>query len=167
MAKIKAKHLAKAVRKAANLSIQQQEAVVDEIHSGQPHLLSSILLQKQLGNSLEQVDVLLQILIVTWLAIKLSGRRLHLVSDDELDKHQQRYIGHVNFMDGLPPIESSRALQGYVDDHPENLLLAYVHDEIMTAGFHLIPEEHAKYLTLTAINLVNCVAANLSKKKTR
>jgi hypothetical protein len=141
------------------------ETVISEVFAQQPNILSSILVQQQMGNTLQQIEVLLHILIVTWLSIKYSGHTLKFISEDEQDKHLKRYIGHIKFWEPLPKASADEAMQQYLNAHKEKFLFAYVHAEVSKAGFHLLQKESSKYLSFAAFNLINCVSENMKKVK--
>lgn len=159
---ISPQHLNQAINKHSSLTMKEKEAIMDQIYKQQPNLLGSILVQQQMGNTLEQMDVLLNILIVCWLAVKESGKKLSLITEDDQDRNLNRYVAQVNFIDDLGS-STNKALQQYIDDHSEEFLFAYVHKQVTDAGFHVLQEEHSKYLTMAAMNLVNCIAEKLEQ----
>ena len=73
MAKVSKKNLADALRKVQFLNIKEKELICDEIYKEQPNLFGSVIVQQRLGNSLEDIDVLLEILIVLHLSLKEAG----------------------------------------------------------------------------------------------
>ncbi len=83
---VSAKHLADAIISAAEMDIGQKELVCDVLFTTQPNLLSSVLAQKYLGASIENIDVLLNILIVLHLAIEKSGQTLTMISKEEQER---------------------------------------------------------------------------------
>ena len=144
------------------MSLSEKETVMDEIYVQQPNLLASILVQQKLGNTLEQMDVLLNLLLVIHLALKKSGVRLETISEDEQEQQLRRFIAKVNFTEGLDAVSYEKALQQSIE-HEEQLLFAYAHRVVMDAGFVYLQHENSKYLTMCALNLVNCVAAAKEK----
>ena len=62
-------HLAAAITTAASMGIREKECVCDRIYAAQPNLLGSVLAQRSLGVSMPTIDILLNILIVLYLAI--------------------------------------------------------------------------------------------------
>ena len=146
MAKINNKHIADAVAQVERLSIKEKERMIDEVYQQQPHILASILVQQQLGSKLEHIDVLLQILMVIWQAVKFSGHQIAFISENEQDKHHKRLLGHIQFWQPLPEYLEDNALNDYINNHPEKNLYAYVNSAVMEAGFLQLTEEHGKYL---------------------
>ena len=62
------------------MDIRETERVCDRIYAAQPNLLGSVLAQRSLGVSMPTIDVLLNVLIVLYLAIEESGQVLAIVS---------------------------------------------------------------------------------------
>jgi len=83
MQKIKEMALTKAIKKSEQMNPVEAEKVLDEIHFEQPILLSSVLVQHQMGNSMEQVEVLLNLLIIAHLALQYSGVKIRTVTEKE------------------------------------------------------------------------------------
>ena len=69
MAKIKKSALIQAIKRSTQMDLTESERVVNGIYIEQPNLLASVLVQNQMGNKIEVVEVLLNILIVTFLAL--------------------------------------------------------------------------------------------------
>ncbi len=56
MPRISIEHLAFATRQVRGMTLAQKAAVMDDVHAQQPHMLGSLLVQQQLGVSLERMD---------------------------------------------------------------------------------------------------------------
>ena len=69
-----------------------------------------------------------------------------------------RLAGRVRFIKGLEPKQVTPAISGRLADHKEKWLLAYVLDELGTHGLKSVENETQKYLVLTALSLVECIA---------
>jgi hypothetical protein len=151
-------HLAAAIKAAAALSIKEKELICDTLHATQPNLLISVLAQASLGASMETVDVLLNILIVLYLAVEKSGQVLATVSEAEQEHQLQRFAAIVRFTEGLDKRSFAQSIQQTIACKREKILLAYVVDTIQRAGFIDRSNENAKYPKMAAINLVNCIA---------
>ena len=67
---VSAAHLAAAITTATSMGIREKERVCDRIYATQPTLLGSALAQRSLGVSMSTIDILLNILIVLYLAIE-------------------------------------------------------------------------------------------------
>ena len=48
------------------MDLREREALVDEIYLHQPHLLASVLVLQRVGASLEQMEIVLNILLVVY-----------------------------------------------------------------------------------------------------
>lgn len=150
--------LAAAVNKIRAMDMKQKEAFVDELVRDQPHMFASFLVQHQMGVSYEKMEFLLEILLICFQAMRESGKRWPLITEDEQDKQMTRYVAAVKFGERLSPALSDRALQKYIAAHPEQPLLAFVMSEMAAWLGRVTPEETDKYIMLTAANLVNCIA---------
>lgn len=148
-----------AQKKSGKMTLKEKEAVIDEIYIEQPALLASILVQKQMGNTLEQMDVLINILLVAHLALKEDGVKLVKVSELEQDKEMAKYVGHVRFSEGLSGEVEAEAIQQYIDSHDEKLLLSFAYNEMVRSGFADLKYENSKYLIMAGMNIVSCIAA--------
>jgi len=88
-------HLAAAITTAASMGIREKERVCDRIYATQPNLLGSVLAQRSLGVSMPTIDFLLNILIVLYLAIEVSGQVLAVVSDADQERELQHFTAAV------------------------------------------------------------------------
>lgn len=150
--------LAAAINKIRAMDMKQKEAFADELVRDQPHMFASFLVQHQMGVSHEKMEFLLEILFICYQAMRESGKRWPLITEDEQDKQMERYIAAVKSGENLSPEHSDRALKKYISAHPEQPLLAYVMTETAAWLGRVVPEETDKYIILTAVNLVNCIA---------
>jgi hypothetical protein len=158
MAKVSNKNLASALRKVCLLNIKDKELICDEIFKEQPNLLGSVIVQQRLGNSLEDIDVLLEILIVLHFSLKEAGIRISKISERE-QEHQLRILKEtILFSEGLGQHLLKSSVDQYVSNHKEPILLAYVINAMQDAGFFERKEENLKYLIQAGVNLVACIA---------
>ncbi len=158
MAKVTANNLAQALQKVQSLNIKDKELICEEIYKEQPNLLSSILVQKQLGNSLQDVEVLLNILIVLHLSLNEAEVKLSKVTEEE-QEHQLRLLkSTILFSEGLSDNLVKNSVNQYISNHKEPILLAYVIDTMQAAGFFEKKGESSKYLSQAGLNLVACIA---------
>lgn len=151
--------LTNAILKTQQMSMKEKEAVFDKIFTEQPNLLASILVQQQMGNSMAQMEVLINILLVSHLALKESGIKVVKISDDLQDKEMAKFVATIKFTEGLSASSLESSLQQYVASQKEKELLAYALNEMTEAGFTRLENESSKYLILTGINMVNCISA--------
>ena len=64
--------LTQAVMRVDGLGINERIALSDEIFLQQPNLLASVLVLQRMGASYPQIDVVLNLLLVTYQAMKIS-----------------------------------------------------------------------------------------------
>jgi hypothetical protein len=83
---VRAAHLAAAITAAASMGIREKERVCDRIYAAQANLLGSVLALRLLGVSTPTIDILLNILIVLYLAIEESGQVLEIVSEADQER---------------------------------------------------------------------------------
>lgn len=161
------KVLADAALALQHMSHGAQLGLVDEIYAHQPNLLASVLvLQQRMGASLQQIEPLLYILMVTWQAMKGSGLHWPLISEQLQDDCLQRLTAKFAFVEGLPAALKQQAVGEQIDQHAEPHLLALVYDELRKQGWLQITTEIQKYLVLAALNLVECVATSAPRGPT-
>lgn len=141
------------------MTMAEKEAEFDIIYKEQPNLLGSVIVQQQMGNTLEQIDVLLNLLLVVHLSLREAGVRLPTVTEEEQERQLKLLVARIRFSEDLEDSLFNQALQQMMDDHPEKYLFAYALNEITQAGFATIKKESAKYLMMAGLNLVNCIHA--------
>ncbi len=157
MAKINESSLVRAIKESSEMDLVESEKVVDEIYIEQPNLLASVLVQNQMGNKIEDVEVLLNILIVTFLALKYSGVKLKKISEKTQEKELAKYTGHITFLEGLGNKNTEEAIKQFTESKSEKALMVYVIETMLKAGFAKRKNESAKYLVMTGVNIVNCI----------
>lgn len=140
------------------MTAQQRLALADEVFAEQPNLLASVVVQQRMGASLADIEVLLNLLFVAYLAMKRSGRRWPLITEAIQDRCLQRLTDRLRLAQGLAPRRLRRAVQAAIDDHREPDLLAYAYGHLNERGLLTIDTEPQKYLMLAALNLVECIA---------
>lgn len=74
MPAISSPHLVRAVLRVQRMDLQARVRLADEVHVQQPHLLYSVVVLHKLGASLQQVEVVLELLLVFHEAMKASGK---------------------------------------------------------------------------------------------
>ena len=141
------------------MNLKEKEVILDEIYVEQPNLLGSVVVLNQIGNTLEQIEVLLNILLIAHLALKESGIKLAKVTEGEQERELSKFMGHVKFTEGLSSSSELTAMRQYIESHEEKILLAYVHKEMLESGFHDLKYENSKYLIMAGFNIVNCISA--------
>ena len=69
-----------------------------------------------------------------------------------------RLAATIQFGDDLSGSIRDRALQQYIEAHPEKDLLAFVQVETANWLQRVVPEESDKFVVMAALNFVNCIA---------
>jgi hypothetical protein len=161
--RISVRHVAAAMKKVQAMDLAQRVSLADEIFVKQPHLLASCIVQPRLGVAMQSVEVLLNILLVCYQAMKESGLDWPVISEDDQERQMQRMIGAVNFSENILDPDVAEAARGqYLANHPEQPLLAFVLAESNTwlrdLARRQAESESDKYVMMASINLVNCIA---------
>jgi hypothetical protein len=163
MSRITTENVAAAIGKVSSLNLPQKEELAEEIHRHQPHLLASCIVQPKLGAHINDVEFLLNILLVCYQAMKESGLRWPMITEDEQERQMQRWIGAVDCTEhALSNSASLRARQQYADQHPEQPLLAFVlneTDQWLRGNSRRHEAESDKFVIMASMNLVNCIAS--------
>ena len=156
-------HIVAAIQKVQAMDMPQRIALADEIYKTQPHMLASCLVQKQLGVDERAVNMLLNILLVCFQAMKESPYRWPLISEQDQERYLQRHVGAVRFSEEMTdPVAGDQARRQYIGSHPEQPLLAYVMREnnqwLADVAHRGAEAESDKYVMMASVNLVNCIA---------
>ena len=158
MTAISSQFLVAAVVRVERMSFSERERLADEVYARQPNLLASVIVLQQFGATLEQMEVVLNLLLVFYEAMKASGKTWPVISEDMQDRCMQRVSARVRFIEGLPPLQQTQATTDAVTTHPEQQLLAYVFGKFKEHGLLGIGTEAEQMLMLTALNIVECIA---------
>jgi hypothetical protein len=134
MAVISKSILAKAITAVRAMDIRQREHLADEIYAKQPQLLTAVLAQQRFGASLEQVEVLLNLLLVSYQAMKVSDAVWQTITEDMQERCIARLTGGIRFIEGFAEKQVTEAISGSLTDHKEKWLLAYVLDKLGAHG---------------------------------
>ena len=164
MSRITVDNLAAAIRKVRSMSLKEKEALAEEIHRRQPHMLASCLVQSRLGVEPAAVEFLLNILLVCYQSMKESGLQWPIITEDEQERQMQRWIGAVQFSEHAMGSAADGAREQYASQHPEQPLLAFVVSET-SQWLREISERNAeaqsdKFVMMASMNLVNCIAGS-------
>jgi hypothetical protein len=163
MSRISIENLAAAIRKVSAMSLAQKEALADEIHRRQPHVLASCLVQSRLGAKPAALEFLLHVLLVCYQSMKESGLQWPVITEDEQDRQMQRWVAAVQFSKDSAGSVAERAREQYIAQHPEQPLLAFVLSETDRWRRQVSEcdqeSESDKFVMMAAENLVNCIAA--------
>ena len=164
MASISSRDLVDAVLRVERMTFQDRERLAEEIHEAQPNLFFSVLVLQRYGATLEQIEVVLNLLLVLHEAMKCSGGRWPLISEDVQERCLTRISARVRFIEGLTPQQQAQATSDAVGDHPEQQLLAYVFGKFKENGLLDIKTEAEKMVMLAALNLVECIAETAPRR---
>jgi len=163
MARIAVSHIMAAIQKVQAMDMPRRIAMADEIYQAQPHMLASCLVHKQMGVDERAVNMLLNILLVCFQAMKESPYHWPLISAEDQERYLQRHLGAVRFSEEMTdPVAGDQARRQYVGSNPEQPLLAYVMNEnnrwLADVAQRGAEAESDKYVMMAAVNLVNCIA---------
>jgi hypothetical protein len=136
----------------------QKVALADEIFLQQPNMLASVLALPRMGVGMVQLEVPLHILLVTFQAMKLSGHKWALVTEDVQETCMKRLTARARFNEGLPGDLATKVVQQFCDEHPERYLLAFVYGYLGDHDLLAVRTDAEKFLLLGALNLAECVA---------
>jgi len=159
MAKIQQSALAEAINQFNDMDIIAKEKVADEIYKKQPNLLASVIVLNQMGNKLEHVEVILNILMVSYLALTNSGVRIKKITEKLQQQELAKLVLHANSTKSLDSQKGFEAMYQFVHDKSEEVLMAFVINTIQEAGLADLPNESSKYVIMSGINIVNCIGA--------
>lgn len=140
------------------MSHAQKVRLADEVFDQQPNMLASVLALPRMGVSMPQVEVPLHILLVTFQAMKRSGRNWPTISEAMQETCLQRLTARARFNEGLPPQLAAKVVKQFRDEHAERYLLAFVYGYLGDHDLLRVRTDAEKFLLLAALNLVECVA---------
>ena len=150
--------LGRSVRLVRKMNLPQRERLLDEIHLHQPNLLYSALALRRFGASYEQLEVVLNILLVCFEAMKFAGAERNVIDEALQERCLERITGKMRFLEGLSSSQKDEAVMAATTEHPEIWLLAFVIDDLKTRGMISIQTDTEKFVVLAALNIVECIA---------
>ena len=124
MASISSRNLVDAVLRVEQMGFQERERLANEIHARQPNLFFSVLVLQRYGATLEQLDVVLNLLFVFFEAMRSSGSHWPVISEEVQERCLARISGRVRFIEGLTPQLQAQATADAVGDHAEQAAVA-------------------------------------------
>ncbi len=158
MTRITEGSLTSAIQLVKRMDHKEKEAICDELFREQPNLLASVLVLTKMAVSPAHVEVVLEALMVTHLALKESGERIKKITEKEQERELQRLVASVKFAKGMTPELTAASIKQYVGFQKEPWLLAYIIALLKKNGLLMSTDENSRYLFLSALNLVGCVA---------
>ena len=136
----------------------------DKVQNQQPHLFEMVLIQKELGASLETMDCLLEILLVSHQAIKSTGNRIRSISDNQMIEALNRFVKEIGFASGLTADLLKQSIQQYRKNHCEPVLFRWALQRMTEAGVTDFASDQQSSV-LAACTIVNCIAAASSSEE--
>ena len=167
MAAISSQLLVEAVLCVERMSFNERERLADEVHAQQPNLFFSMLALQQCGASLAQMEEVLNLLLVFYSAMKMSGKDWPVISEDAQDRGLKRITARVRFIERLPLQQRHKANSDAIVGHAEQQILAYAYGKLNEHGLTDINTEVQKMIVLVTLNLVECIALTAPKTGTR
>jgi hypothetical protein len=160
MSRISQDALFRAIAAVQEMDGAQKIQLADEIFVSQPNMLGSFLVLSTLGVPTKKTSLALDTLLLCFQAMKESGLRWPVITEDDLERQSARTTAILKFYDSFSDeiLRKSSALQ-YIDDHREKELFAWVITMCKDWLQSVSPEETDKYVIHIAVNLVNCVAS--------
>jgi len=141
------------------MSLQEKVSCMDELQTKQPVLFDSVAVQRQLGNELDDMQVLFDLLLVIHLALRIEEVELETVSQELHLAELRKFSEQMRFTQDLASNRQyQQVMQQYHDSHPELPLLVWAQKRMIEAGFADFGPSPTKHLMLAGVTLVNCVA---------
>ena len=150
--------LSQAVAAIGAMSLHQREQLLDEVRARQSNLLYSVLATRRFEVTYEQLEVVLNILLVCFQSMKLTGRQFKVIDELMQERCLGRITGRMRFLEGLSLEQKSVAANTAITEHPEIWLFAFAFNHLSTHGLMGIRTDAEKYLVLAALNVVECIA---------
>jgi hypothetical protein len=155
--------LVDAVLRVEHMSLSERERLADEIHVQQPNLFFSVLALQGFGATLAQMEVVLNLLLVFYSAMQISGQVWPVISEDVQDRGLKRIVARMRVTERLPPQRQQHATNEAIAAHPEKEMLAYGFSQLKEHGLLGITTEAEQMILLAALNLVECIALTAPK----
>jgi hypothetical protein len=140
------------------MTLEERLLLADEIHAEQPNLLYSVIVLHRFGATLAQIEVILGVLFVFYMAMKNSGRTWPVITEDAQDRCLKRIAGRMRFIEGLTLPQQTQTVADVIIDHPEQPMLAYIIGKLREHSLLVIESEAQEKLMLVVLNLVECIA---------
>ena len=158
MTRILLEHVSQAHQLVGRLTFQQKEQLVDDIFKAQPNLLASVLALSIQKVPYERIESVLNILFMTFEAVRFAGLKLPVVSEDVQEMCLKRLVGKSEFVEGLSVPLMEQAIEYQIDVHTEKYLLALVFNELREHDILAVRTDVDKVCVLVSLNLVETIA---------
>jgi hypothetical protein len=142
MTSISNRLLVDAVLCVERMAFKERERLAEEIHDRQPNLFFSVLALRLHGATLEQIEMVLNLLLVFYEAMKTSGKAWPVISEVSSKRKPFRTLSRT-----IPSSSCSHTSSVSFGEH----------------GLLGIESETEKMLMLAALNLVECIAETAPK----
>jgi hypothetical protein len=119
MSRISLEHLSAAIRKVQAMSLPQKADLTDEIFAHQPNLLAAVLVQHRLGVSYAKMDILIDILLVCYRAMKETGLTWPLISEEDQEYQMTRSTAIIQSFEKLDADSQTQFTGQFIDEFPE------------------------------------------------
>jgi len=140
------------------MGLEQKVALTDEIFKEKPTSLASILVFPRMGVAMQQLDVAIHVLLVTFQARSRGAHEWPVVTGDIQEVCLQRLRAGARFNEGLPPELFVQNVQQFCDEHAGRFLLAFVYGYLGESDLCSVRTEAEKYLVLATLNLLEYIA---------
>ena len=171
MTEISSKTLGDAVLRVERMSFNEREQLADEVHAQQPNLFFSVLALQGFEASLAQMEVVLNLLLVFYTAMQVSGQASGqawpVISEDVQDRGLKRIGARARATERLTPRKQHQAMADDIAGHAQKHLLAYAAGKLTEHGLNTVKNEAEKMITLATMNLVECIALTAPATKGR
>jgi hypothetical protein len=149
--------LEKSINSVLNMTQSEQESLFDEIMMAQPTLFQNILIQKQYGNPLYHIGILLQLLLILMKVVNDTKIEIEMISEDEFERHMKRIAAIANFSESLSSEEKLACIEQHLSRYQNTIILSYVFDEIVSKGLCSLANESSKFLPLVGLAMTTCI----------
>jgi hypothetical protein len=159
MSRISRSALLRAIKAVQEMTAEQKLRLADEIFVAQPNILASVIVLRSLGVPAAKQEFALEMLFLCFQAMKESGLKWPLITEDEQENQMRRHTTILRFYASLDrKTEQNSSAQQYIGSYPEQDLFAWVITQSREWLLKADPEESDKYVLQAVVNLVNCLA---------
>lgn len=139
------------------MTLHEREHLADEIHARQPNLFYSVIVLHRFGATLAQIEVVLNVLLVFYVAMKSSGKTWPVITEDDQDRCLKRIVGRMRFIEDLTSAQQTQAVTDVTMNHPEQPMLAYAMGTLREHDLLVITSNAQEKLMLVVLNLIDCI----------
>jgi hypothetical protein len=140
------------------MSFSEREQLADEVHAAQPNLLLSVLALQHSGATTQQMEVVLNLLLVFYSAMKASGKVWPVISEDIQDQGLKRIGARARYIQRLPEHRQRKATDDAVLKHSEEQIMAYALGVLAKHQLDSVKTDAEHMIMLATLNLVECIA---------